>query len=106
MAAFHKQRPVLKLKMLKSTILFFTFELHLYCIWASLVVQTVKNLSAKLETQVWSLGQEDPLKKGVATYFSIPAWAILWIEEPGGLQFIVSQRVGHHTWLSNTLYCI
>ena len=85
MAAFHKQLPVLKLKMLKLTILFFTVELHLYCIWSSLVAQTAKNLSAKLETQVWSVGQEDPLEKGMATYFSIPAWAILWIEEPGRL---------------------
>ena len=37
------------------------------------------------ETQVWSLGQEDPLEEGVATYSSIPAWRIAWTEEPGGL---------------------
>ena len=43
------------------------------------------------ETWVWSLGWEDPLKKGMATHSSILAWRILWTEEPGGLQFIESQ---------------
>ena len=52
---------------------------------ASLVVQTVKNLSAMQETWVRSLSQEDLLKKGTTTYFSILAWKILWTEEPGGL---------------------
>ena len=61
---------------------------------ASLVVQSVKNLSAMQETWVQSLGQEDPLEKGTATHSRILAWRILWIEEPGGLQFIGSQRVG------------
>ena len=61
---------------------------------ASLVVQSVKNLSAVQETWVQSLGQEDPLEKGTATHSRILAWRILWIEEPGGLQFIGSQRVG------------
>ena len=45
----------------------------------------VKNLPAKQETQVWSLGWEDPLEK-VATHSSIIAWGIPWTEEPGGLQ--------------------
>ena len=45
--------------------------------------------------QVPSLGQEDPLEEGMATYSSILAWKISWTEEPGRLQFIVSQRVGH-----------
>ena len=44
--------------------------------------------------QVWSLGQEDPLEKGMATPSSILAWRIPWTEEPGGLQSIGSQRVG------------
>ena len=61
---------------------------------ASLVVQSVKNLSAMQETWVQSLGQEDPLEKGTAPHSRILAWRILWIEEPGGLQFIGSQRVG------------
>ena len=52
-------------------------------ITASLVAQTV-NLPAMQETQVQSLGQEDPLEKGMATHSSIPAWRILWTEEPGG----------------------
>ena len=52
---------------------------------ASLVAQTVKNLSAMKETWVRFLGQEDPLEKGMATYPSIPAWRIPWMEEPGGL---------------------
>ena len=46
------------------------------------------------ETQVQSLGQEDPLEKGMATYSSILAWRISWTEELGGLQFAWSQRVG------------
>ena len=55
----------------------------------------VKNLPAMQETQVQSLGQEDPLEKGMATHPSILAWRIPWTEEPGGLQSIASQRVGH-----------
>jgi len=63
--------------------------------WASLVAQTVKNPPAMKETQVRSLGQEDPLVKEMATHSSILAWRIPWIEEPGGLQSMGSQRVGH-----------
>ena len=47
---------------------------------ASLVAQVVKNLPAMWETQVWSLGQEDPLEKGTATHSSIFAWRIPWTE--------------------------
>ena len=54
--------------------------------WASLVAQMVKNLPAVQETQVQSLGQEDPLEKGIATHASILAWRIQWTEEPGGPQ--------------------
>ena len=61
----------------------------------SLLAQVVKNLPAMQETQIGSLGWEDSLKKGMATYSSILAWRILWIEEPGGLQFMGSQRVGY-----------
>ena len=50
----------------------------------SMVAQTVKNLPAMWETQVWYLGQEDPLEKGMATYSSILAWRIPWTEETGG----------------------
>ena len=58
------------------------------------MVQTVNNLTAMQETQVRSLGQEDPLEKDIATHSSILAWRILWAEEPGGLQSMGSQRVG------------
>ena len=47
------------------------------------------------EAQVCSLGQEDPLEKGMASYSSVLAWKIPWTEEPGGLQSRGSQRVGH-----------
>ena len=62
---------------------------------ASLVAQMVKNPPAVWETWVRSLGWEDPLEKGMATHCSILAWRIPWIEEPGGLQSMGSQRVGH-----------
>ena len=52
---------------------------------ASLVAQSVKNLSAMQKTQVWSLGWEDPLEKEMGTHSSILAWRIPWTEEPGGL---------------------
>ena len=55
----------------------------------------VKNLPAVLETRVQSLGQEDPLETGMAIHSSILGWRIPWTEEPGGLQSIRSQRVGH-----------
>ena len=55
----------------------------------------VKNSPAKLESQVRSLGQEDPLEGGMATHSSILAWRIPWTEEPGRLQSMGSQRVGH-----------
>ena len=62
---------------------------------ASLVVQTVKKLPAMQETQVQSLGWEDPLEKEMATHSSILIWRVPWTEEPGGLQSIGSQKVGH-----------
>ena len=58
------------------------------------MAQTVKNLPAMQETQVQPLGQEAPLEKEMATHSSILAWRIPWTEEPGGLQFMASQRVG------------
>ena len=62
---------------------------------ASMVVQMVKSLPAIWETQVQSLGWEDPLEKEMATHSSILAWEIPWREEPGGLQPMGLQRVGH-----------
>ena len=59
----------------------------------SLVAQMVKNLPARQETRVQSLGQEDPLEKGMTTHSSILACRIPWTEEPGRLQSMGSQRV-------------
>ena len=57
------------------------------------MAQMVKDPLAMQESQVQSLGQEDPLEKGMATYSSMLAWKIPWTEEPGGLQSMGSQRV-------------
>ena len=59
------------------------------------MAQTIKNLPAKQETLVQSLGEEDPLKKGMATHSSILVWRIPWTEEPGRLESMGSVRVGH-----------
>ena len=59
------------------------------------MAQKVKNLPAMQEIQVHFLGWGDLLEKGMATYSSILAWKIPWTEEPGGLQFMGSKRVGH-----------
>ena len=67
----------------------------LLCLRASLVAQRLKRLPAMWETWVRSLGREDPLEKEMATHSSILAWRIPWTEEPGGLQSMGSQRVGH-----------
>ena len=60
----------------------------------------VKNLPAMQETGVRSLGRENSLEEEMATHSSILAWEIPWIEEPGGLQSMGSQRVGHD-WVTN-----
>ena len=59
------------------------------------MVQTVKRLSTKRETQVRSLGREDPLEKEMATHSSVLAWRIPGMGEPGGLLSMGSHRVGH-----------
>ena len=59
------------------------------------MAQTIKNLPATQETQVQSLGREDPLEKEMAIHSSILAWESPWTEEPGGLQSMGSQRIGH-----------
>ena len=61
-----------------------------------MVAQTVKNLPAVPETQIQSLGWEDPLEKEMATHSGILAQKIPWTEEPGGLQSMGSQRAGHN----------
>ena len=60
------------------------------------MVQVVKHLPAIRETQVQFLGREDPLEKEMATHSSTFAWKIPWTEEPGRLQSMGSQRVGHN----------
>ena len=62
---------------------------------ASLVAQTVERLPTLRETRVRALGREDPLEKEMATHSSTLAWKIPWTEEPGRLQSIGSQTVGH-----------
>ena len=63
----------------------------IFCPRATLVAQSVKNQPAN----AGDVGQEDPLKKEMATHSSIIAWGIPWTEEPGGRQSMGSQRVGH-----------
>ena len=63
--------------------------------WVSLVAQRVKRLPAMQETCVQSLSREDSLEKEMATHSSILAWRIPWTEEPGRLQSMGLQRVGH-----------
>ena len=60
-----------------------------------LVTQSVKNVPTVQEIRVQSLGLEDPLEKEMATHSSTLAWKIPWTEEPGGLQTMGSERVGH-----------
>ena len=59
------------------------------------MAQTVKSMPAMQETQVRSLGREDPLEKEMATHSSILAWRIPGMEEPGGMPSMGSHRVGH-----------
>ena len=77
------------------------FFMHGTSYWASLEAQMVRNLPAMQETQVQSLGQEYPMKKGMATHSSILAWRIPWTEQPRGLQSTGSQRV-RHDWMTTT----
>ena len=68
-----------------QTIMYKMNKQHECNVQASLLAQMVKNLPAIQKTQVWSLGKEDSLEKGMATHSSILAWRIPWTEEPGGL---------------------
>ena len=69
---------------------------------ASLLAKMVKNPPAMQETWVWSLAQGESLAKEMAAHSSVLAWRIPWTEEPGRLQSVGSQRVGHD-WLSTVL---
>ena len=83
--------------------IFLKFQLwqSILILWTSLVVQMVKNLPAMQKAQVWSLGWEDPLEKGMTTYSRILVWIIPWTEEPGGLQSLGFQRA-RQDWATNT----
>ena len=82
MLPFRHRRPEVKI-------------LHYCTPSASLVSQSVKNLPAVQETHGQSLGWEDPLEKEMTTHSNILAGKISWTEEPGGLQSMGSQKVGH-----------
>ena len=84
---------------------FFKESDHFSFLVASLVAQMVKRLPTMHETRVRSLGQEDPLEKEMATDSSIHAWKIPWTEEPGGLQSMGSQRIGHD-WATSVCVCV
>ena len=92
--------PYLHTHMLLLYPTYFMIPIDGLCVtyWDFPSVSVVKNSPAMQESQetwVQSLGWEDPLEVGMATHCSILAWRIPWTEEPGGLQSIVSQRVGH-----------
>ena len=88
-----------------STFRRWNYTLCIICKWASFVVQSVKNLPVVQEIQVRSLGLEDPPEKEMAIHPSILAWKISWTEEPGGLQSMGSQRVGHD-WATTLTYLL
>ena len=69
--------------------------IQINCTGASFIAQPVKNMPAVQETQVRSLGWEDPLEKEMAAHSSILAWKIPWTVEPGRLLPMGLQRVGH-----------
>ena len=73
--------------------MYYVCDLYIQDLEASLVAQAVKRLPTMRETRV--LGQEVPLEKEMATHSSILAWKIPWTDEPGRLQSVGSQRVGH-----------
>ena len=73
--------------------LLFAFRIWPLNMTESLIVQSVKNLPAMQETEVWPLDQEDPLDKEMATHSSILAWRIPGTEESGGLQPMGSERI-------------
>ena len=84
-------QPLVRLLGTSSSVFLF-FRIIYIDFWASLRAQLVKNLPAMQESQIQSLGREDPLEKEMATHSSIFAWRIPWTEEPGGLQSMGSQE--------------
>ena len=93
-----------KLISYSSSIYFLSLTLSQPLLFSSLVAQMVKCLPAVQKTWVQSLGREDPLEKEIATHSSILAWKIPWMEEPGRLQSMGSQRV-ELGWATSFTYC-
>ena len=103
-------RPLTCLNICCATwkLIFFYFPMDSQCpspfinkpafLWASPLAQRVKSLPAMWETQVLSLGWENPLEKGMATHPSILAWRIPRTEEPGGLHGVAESRTGLSNW--------
>ena len=85
------------------TIFYVVGSILLFGFPAGSVVKDLPVMQETQETQFRSLGQEDPLKEGMATHSSILAWRIPWTEEPSTLQFMGSQRVGHD-WVTKHRY--
>ena len=84
--AYTKETPINRKNFLTTNLRVYILACaHTHTHTASLVAQAVKNLPAMQKARVPSLGQEDPLEKGMATHSSILAWRIPWTEEPGGL---------------------
>ena len=86
----------------RKSLLIFYFDCFSFFLIEVLVAQMVKNLPAMKETWVQSLCWEDLLEKRMATHSSILAWRIQWTEEPGRMQSMGSQRVGHE-WATYTV---
>ena len=78
---------------------------HLFMISSSLVAQMVKHLPAMWETQVRSLGRENPLEKEMATHSSTLVWKIPWMEEPGGVHGVTESqtRLSNFTFFLSSL---
>ena len=106
---FHGQRSLMGYNLWGNKELDMTEQfIFIYIFGASLVAQRLKRLPGMRETRVRSLGWEDPLEKEMATHSSTLAWRIPWREEPGRLQSMGSQRVGHDwaTSLSLSHICL
>ena len=99
LTAVHKTQPDKSVNVVRLGLFFFFFCFILCCFPSSSVVKNLPSMQETQETWVWSLGEEDPLEKGMATHSRILACRIPWTEEPGGLQPMGSQRVGHN-WVT------
>ena len=91
----HIKKSLKKFFLIKKKIISRVISLVAQRLRSSLVAQAVESMPAMQETQVQSLGREDPLEEEMAAHSSILAWRIPLTEEPGGLQSMGSQRVGH-----------